>query len=137
MKPKIHVYLDDHVNELLTLMVKRTGATKSALVSQALDRYLSRELSDESPEHVLRRLSYIGDQLDVLEREANVLGETLSLFIRYFLSTASALPQEEAQTARALGKERYEAFVAQLGKRLAGGRSLLRDVLEELEETNS
>ena len=52
--------------------------------------------------------------------------------MRYYLTITPPLPGVEQDAARALGKERFEYFVAQLGRRLAGGRSMIRDVLEEI-----
>ncbi len=40
MKPKIGVYLTNDVAKLLKLAVKRSGATKSDIVNEALARFL-------------------------------------------------------------------------------------------------
>ena len=39
MKPKLSVYLSDHVAERLALAARRPGANKSAIVDAALDRF--------------------------------------------------------------------------------------------------
>ncbi len=48
------------------------------------------------------------------------------------------LPNADQDAARALGKERFEYFTTQLARRLAGGKNMIRDVLEEIsaEETD-
>jgi hypothetical protein len=50
------------------------------------------------------------------------------------LSATSCTPVPEAHqdAARAQGKARFEQFVEQLGRHLLRGRSLVRDVVEEL-----
>jgi len=43
MKPKLSVYLSDHVAKRLTLAATRPGTNKSAIVDAALDRFLNPE----------------------------------------------------------------------------------------------
>jgi hypothetical protein len=56
----------------------------------------------------------------------------LSLFVRYFLTITPPLGEREQQPARALGKERFQVFVAQIGRRLASDRRLVSEVLESI-----
>lgn len=42
------------------------------------------------------------------------------------------MPEAHQDAARAQGKARFEQFVEQLGRHLMRGRSLVRDVVEEL-----
>ena len=58
--------------------------------------------------------------------------ETLALFVRYFLTVSTPVPEAHQDAARAQGKARFEQFVEQLGRHLLRGRSLVRDVVEEL-----
>ncbi|MBN9424723.1 MAG: CopG family transcriptional regulator, partial [Candidatus Accumulibacter sp.] len=58
--------------------------------------------------------------------------ETLALFIRYYLTVSTPVPEAHQEAARAQGKARFEQFVEQLGRHLLRGRSLVRDVVEEL-----
>ena len=67
-----------------------------------------------------------------LERDQNIAIETLALFIRYFLTVSTPVPEAHQDAARAQGKARFEQFVEQLGRHLMRGRSLVRDVVEEL-----
>ena len=41
--------------------------------------------------------------------------------MRYFLTITPPLPQSEQEPARLLGKERFQVFVAQVGRRLGSG----------------
>jgi hypothetical protein len=56
----------------------------------------------------------------------------LSLFVRYFLTITPPLGDREQQPARALGKEHFQVFVAQIGRRLASDRRLVSDILESI-----
>ena len=67
-----------------------------------------------------------------MERDQNIAIETLALFIRYYLTVSTPVPEAHQDAARAQGKARFEQFVEQLGRHLLRGRSLVRDVVEEL-----
>ena len=45
---------------------------------------------------------------------------------------STPVPEAHQDAARAQGKVRFEQFVEQLGRHLLRGRSLVRDVVEEL-----
>ncbi|PAV68765.1 hypothetical protein WR25_22243 [Diploscapter pachys] len=67
-----------------------------------------------------------------MERDQSIAIETLALFIRYYLTVSTPVPEAHQEAARALGKARFEQFTEQLGRHLMRGRSLVRDVVEEL-----
>jgi hypothetical protein len=63
---------------------------------------------------------------------ASTSTETLALFVRYFLTITPPLPQSEQEPARLLGKERFQVFVAQVGRRLiASGTAPVRDAYRQ------
>ena len=134
MKPRINVYLDDHVADQLALISKRPGVNKSRIVSEALDRFFNPEKFDETSGAMIRRLDRMSGALDRLDRKLDVGVETLALFIRYFLTITPPLADADQAAAHALGRERFEIFVAQVGRRLAQDKNLLRDVLETITE---
>jgi len=45
---------------------------------------------------------------------------------------STPVPEGHQDAARAQGKARFEQFIEQLGRHLLRGRSLVRDVIEEL-----
>ncbi|MEO8977522.1 MAG: CopG family transcriptional regulator, partial [Casimicrobiaceae bacterium] len=69
---------------------------------------------------------------DKLERDQNILIETLALYVRYYLSISTPLPAAHQDAARAQGKARFEQFVQQLARHLQRGNSLVREVHEEV-----
>ena len=137
MKPRLCVYLSDQVDQRLSVAARRPGASKSAITDAALAAFLSPERDDQRDAAIIRRLDRLSRQLDRLERDQTVLSETLALFVRYYLTITPPLPGAEQDAARALGKERFEYFVAQVGRRLAGGRNMIRDVLKEISADES
>jgi hypothetical protein len=58
--------------------------------------------------------------------------EMVSLFVRYYLTVTPPLATSEHQAARTLGKERFQIFVAQIGRRIASDRRLVSDQLENI-----
>lgn len=134
MKPRINVYLDDPIADQLALIARRPGANKSAIVNAALDRFFNPE-PDNQTAALIRRLDRMTKALDRLDRNTDIGVETLALFIRYFLTVTPPLPQDDQASAHALGRERFEMFVAQVGRRLAQDGNLLSEVLETIAET--
>ncbi|MDA8258053.1 MAG: CopG family transcriptional regulator, partial [Betaproteobacteria bacterium] len=74
---------------------------------------------------------------DKLERDQNILIETLALYVRYFLTVSTPVPEAHQEAARAQGRARFEQFIEQLGRHLLRGRSLVKDVVEEIQPDQS
>ncbi|OFM64151.1 CopG family transcriptional regulator, partial [Pseudomonas sp. HMSC072F09] len=87
---------------------------------------------DQREAAIAKRLDRLTRQFERLERDQNIAIETLALFVRYFLTVSTPIPEAHQEAARAQGKARFEQFVEQLGRHLMRGRSLVRDVVEEL-----
>ena len=137
MKARLCVYLSDPVDQRLAIAAKRPGASKSAITDAALGAFLSPERDDQRDAAIIRRLDRISRQVDRLERDQTIVSESLALFVRYYLTVTPPLPGADQDAARALGKERFEFFVTQLSRRLAGGKNMIRDVLEEIQPAES
>lgn len=135
MKPRLNIYLDDHIAAQLALLSKRPGTNKSRIVNDALDQFFNPQDGKEPINVLIRRLDRMSKALDRLDRNQSVGVETLALFIRYFLTITPPLPDADQATAHALGRERFEVFAAQVGRRLAQDRNLLSEVLETIADT--
>ena len=66
--------------------------------------------------------------LERLERNDGITLETIGLFIRFWLTSTPALPEQSSPAARAKGAERYDRFVEALGRRLSSGSTILKEV---------
>lgn len=132
MKPRHHLYLDDGLTEQLEALAAKPGASKSAIVADALRAWLARRGAKELEDLLQVRLDRLSRQLGRIERDQQVLLESLALFVRYQLTVTAPLPESEQEAARAVGQERFESFVNQVGRRLAQGRSVSREVLARL-----
>ncbi|MES5482643.1 CopG family transcriptional regulator [Bradyrhizobium sp. INPA03-11B] len=136
MKPKLSAYVSDSVAQRLELAARRPGTNKSAIVDAALDRFLNPERDASGDAALLRRLDRMNRLLDRAERDLSIMAETIALFVRYYLTITPPLPTGDQDAARALGRERFEMFVAQVGKRIASGGRLVADVMEQVSTSN-
>ena len=131
MKPRLCVYLSDQIDQQLDVAARRPGASKSAITDAALAAFLSPEHDNQRDAAIAQRLDRPSRQLDRLERDQTITAETLALFVRYYLTITPPLPGAEQDAARALGKERFAYFITQVGRRLAGGKLMIRDIVDE------
>ena len=132
MKPRLNVHIAHKLSEKVELIAKRPGVTKASVVEAALMGFFSKEFDDQRDGALIRRLDRLTRQFDRLERNLAITTETLALFIRFFLTVTPPLPNTDQDAARALGKERFDYFITQLGRRLAGGKNMISDVLDEI-----
>jgi len=123
MKPRHHLYLDDELTARLDLLGSKPGTSKSAIIADALREYLNRRATREVDDLLKSRLDRISTQLGRIERDGQVLLETLSLFVRYQLTVTAPLPDAD-KAAQAVGRERFRRFVDQVGRQLATGRTI-------------
>jgi len=121
----------EHAKRLDELAVMK-GISKSSIVAAALASWLSPDAADQREAATARRLDRLSRQVERIERDQNILLETLALYVRYYLTVSTPIPEAHQDAARAQGKARFEQFVEQLGRHLLRGRSLVRDVVEEL-----
>ncbi len=132
MKPRLNVHISRKLSEKVELISKRPGVTKASVVEAALMGFFSKEFDDQRDGALIRRLDRLTRQYDRLERNLTITTETLALFVRFFLTVTPPLPNADQDAARALGKERFEYFTTRLARRLAGGKNMIKDVLEEI-----
>lgn len=130
MKPRHHLYFDEALTDQLEALAAKPGSSKSAIVSDALRAYLARRGARELDDMLKVRLDRISNQLARIERDGHVLLESLALFVRYQLTVTAPLPEAD-EAGRAIGRDRFEAFVAQVGRQLAGSKRTLASREEE------
>jgi hypothetical protein len=119
-KIRHQLFLDADITEKLEALAKKPGASKSAILADAIIAWLNRRGSHELDERFGQRLNRLSAQLNRIERDGQVLLETLALFVRYQLTVTAPLPEPDS-AARAVGRDRFQAFVDQVGRQIAGG----------------
>lgn len=114
------LFLPRDVSDRLEELAAGPGATKSSILAAALTAFLNRRGASELEERFAIRLGRISDQLARIERNGHIELESLALFIRYMLTVNAPLPEED-EVARAIGRDRFQAFVTRVGQQLATG----------------
>ncbi|MDA5193707.1 CopG family transcriptional regulator [Govanella unica] len=132
MKPRLNVHVSFELFDKVTVLARRPGLTKASVVEAALLSFFAKQDEDHRDGALTRRLDRLTRQFDRLERNQAIGLETLALHIRFFLTVTPPLPHGEQDAAKVVGDERFNYFVRQLGRRLAGGKNLIRDVLEDV-----
>jgi len=126
-KARHQLFLDADLSEKLEALAAKPGASKSAILADAVAAWLNRRGAQELDDRFGLRLNRLSAQLNRIERDQQVLLESLALFVRYQLTVTAPLPEAD-QAARAVGRDRFQAFVDQVGRQLAtGGRTLSRN----------
>lgn len=123
-KVRHQLFLAKPLSDRLEALATKPGATKSAILADALTAWLDRRGSSELDDRFGLRLDRMTNALSRIERDGYVLLETVALFIRFELSIQAPLADGD-QAGRAIGRERFEAFVAQIGRQVAAGRRTL------------
>lgn len=128
-----NVYFDPALLKQVDALAMRRKVSASAIVEAATASFLSGDTTEKLEAAMSRRLDRLGRQIDTLDEDLAVLGETLSLFILIWLSSTPPLPENAQAAARAKGAERFEGFMQNLGKRLASGDRFLKELSRDVE----
>lgn len=132
MKPRHHLYLDDALTADLDRLARKPGASKSGIVADALRTYLARGATSEVDAVLKVRLDRFSRALGRVERNQEILLETLALYVRWQLTVTTPLPESQQAAARAAGEARFQSFIDQLSRRLAAGRGVGRELAARL-----
>lgn len=127
-KARLSVYLDPEIMTQLAGLADQRRQPKSLIAEAAIASFLTPDDADRREAVVVRRLDRLTRQGERLERDLWIAAETLALFIRFWLTVTPALPENAQAAAHAKGRERFDSFLETLGRRLAKGQSVLREV---------
>lgn len=120
-KVRYQLFLPAELSARLEEIATKPGASKSSILAAALDAFLAKGNANDFEERFSTRLKTILKQLDRIERNGHVGIESLALFIRYMLTVTAPIAAED-DTARAIGRDRFQAFIARVGRQLASRR---------------
>lgn len=121
--PKIRhqLFLPMSISDRLEALASKPGASKSAILTDAVTAWLNRRGSSELDDRFGMRLDRLTNALGRIERDGHIQLETLALFVRYELAIHAPLAEND-QAGRAIAAKRFEAFIAQVGRQIAAGR---------------
>ncbi len=132
-RTRLNLYFDPALMPRIEALALRRRVSKSAIVEAAVTSYLSGDSTDRLEAAMSRRLDKLGRQIDALDLDLAVLGETVSLFILFWLTATPPLSGTAQSAARAKGAERFEGFMQNLGRRLATGDRFLKELSRDID----
>ncbi|WP_069337847.1 CopG family transcriptional regulator [Sphingobium yanoikuyae] len=121
MKIRQNLYIDRDICEELSQLARGHIGNKSRLANDALRSWLEQRRHSELDTQFKLRLDKLSRELEAARRDIDLLVETLALFIRYELMVLPPLAEGDV-AGRARGRERFSAFVMEVGRQLAGGK---------------
>jgi predicted transcriptional regulator len=131
-KQRLSVYLEPSVTKALAEYAARRAQSRSLVAEAAIASFLSPDAAERQEAALTRRLDQLDRRMARLERDLGIAVETLAVFVRFWLTTNPPLPEPAQAAARAKAGERYDAFVAALGRRLAQGPKLGQEISEDV-----
>ena len=129
-KVRHQLFLPRPLSDRLEALAARPGASKSAILADAVAAWLDKRGVSELDDRFGLRLDRMSKALGRIERDAEVILETLALFIRFELAIQTPLAEND-HSGRALGAKRFEAFVTQVGRQVSSGRRTLSATPEQ------
>lgn len=132
-RTRMNVYFDPELLQQVEMLALRRNVSKSAIVEASVASFLSGDAADRLEAAMSRRLDRLGRQMDGLDEDLAVLGETLSLFVQFWLTITPPISDTWQSSARAKGVERFEGFIQTLGKRLATGDRFLKELSRDVD----
>ncbi len=124
MKVRQNLYIDHALAEALDVLAAKPGGNQSRIVNEVLGVWLARRATKEIDDLLKVRLDRLSREIGKARRDIEVVLESLALFVRYQLTVTAPLPEADA-AALAIGNDRFERFIAQLGRQIAAGKRTL------------
>src|SRR3989338_8228929 len=104
---RLNVFIQhDHPNRLDEQTAKK-GVSKPSIAAAALASWLSPDAGDQREAATAKRLDRLSRQFERLGRDQNILIETLALYVRYYLTVRTPVPQSHQDAARTHVKLRF------------------------------
>ncbi|WP_149536460.1 ribbon-helix-helix domain-containing protein [Siccirubricoccus phaeus] len=132
MRNKATFRLPPNLMRRLADYAARKRVSQAVVVEVALESYLSPDGAERLEAALARRLDRLSRANERLERHVTIGNEAFALFVKHWLTAAPPLPDTMPAAARVKGKERYDAFVEALGRRLQKGRTLADDIAADM-----
>ena len=123
-KVRYQLFLPEELSQRFEALAASPGAAKSAILADALTAWLNRQAVSELENRFSARLDRMSLALGRVERDGHILLESFALFIRYQLMVQAPLAEGD-EAARAVGRERFNAFVTRVGEAMASGTRTL------------
>ncbi|EHK54539.1 hypothetical protein [Allomesorhizobium alhagi] len=118
--------LDSELSKTLDQLSRNPSTTKSEVVAKAVQAFIEQRGENELDRRYGKRLDRLSRDLDHVRRDAEMILESLALFIRFSITLHAHTPMPDKAT-QAIAQERFQKFVEQVGRQIASGKRSLRD----------
>ena len=136
IKARLSVYLDLELMETLAAYADRRERSRSLIAEAAIASFLSPDADEMREAAITKRLDQLDRRMNRLERDVGIQVEMTAMFVRFWLSNSPPPPASEQPLLRKQGGDRYDAFMASLGRRLVKGPKVRQEIAEDVEGTN-
>ena len=132
VKSRLSVYLDPELMAALAGYADRRERSRSLIAEAAIASFLSPDSDEAREAAITKRIDQLDRRMTRLERDVGIGVEMIALFVRFWLSNAPPPPESERALLRKQGGDRYDAFIAALGRRLAKGPKVRQEIAEDI-----
>ncbi|MFE3836351.1 ribbon-helix-helix protein, CopG family [Rhodobacteraceae bacterium PA1-206B] len=98
-RTRLNLYFDPALMPQIESLALRRKVSKSAIVEAAVMSYLSGDSADQLEAAMSRRLDKLGRQIGALDEDLATFGETVALFIHFWLTITPPLSERSSTTA--------------------------------------
>lgn len=116
--------LEPELSEKLENLSRNPSTTKSAIVAKAVEAFIERRGENELDQRYGKRLDRLSRELGHVRRDAEMILESLALFIRFSITLHAHTPVPDRAT-QVVAQERFDKFVEQVGRQIASGKRAL------------
>lgn len=116
--------LEPALSEKLETLSRNPSTTKSAIVAKAVEAFIERRGENELDQRYGKRLDRLSRELGHVRRDAEMILESLALFIRFSITLHAHTPVPDRAT-QVVAQERFDKFVEQVGRQIASGKRAL------------
>ncbi|MDF3625955.1 ribbon-helix-helix domain-containing protein [Acetobacteraceae bacterium LMG 32668] len=127
VRRRMNVYFESDLLKQVALLAARQKVSQSAVIEMAVRSFLTGDIAGQQEAALIRRLDHLSRQMDGLDEDLSVMGETLALYVRAWMNAQLPLPPDAQEAAKARGRERYQNFLAILLRHLATGDRFLKE----------
>lgn len=122
--------------ELVRLVAERSRqrrVTRTEVVEAALASLLSADHEERLEAAFTKRIDKLARGLERLEWNLDLSNEAFALFVRFWLTSTTPLPDTALPAAQATGRKRWEAFVESLSRRMESGSKLADELSRDMD----
>lgn len=127
-RQKMTFRIDVHLARQLSERARTRRVSQTEVLEAALASMLTPDSDERIEAVVTKRLDRLARQLERLEWHVELSNEAFAIFVRFWLTSNAPLPDEAMRAAQATGKQRYQAFVESLAKRMDAGPKLRDEI---------